>query len=122
MYKILIVDDVISNIRLVQAILEPFGYEVIEAHSGHEAIIKAKDELPNLIFMDINMPEMDGVESMNRIKEVPILINVPVIAYTANAMNGDREKLLVEGFDEYLSKPISTAGLIGTVKKHLALR
>ena len=120
MYKILVVDDVESNVRLVQAILDPFGYEVIEAYSGHEAVIKAESELPNLIFMDINMPEMDGVESMKRIKALPALIDVPIIAYTAYAMDGDREKLLFEGFDEYLSKPISSAGLIGTVKRHLA--
>lgn len=119
MDKILVVDDIMLNINLVQAIVAPLGYEVIEAYNGHEAIIKAKDELPSLIFMDINLPEMDGIESMKRIKEIPALINVPIIAYTAYAMNGDREKLLDEGFDAYLSKPISSAGLIRTVKKYL---
>ena len=119
MYKILVVDDIIFNIKLIQDAMTSLGYEVIEAYNGHEGIIKAKDELPDLIFMDIHMPKMDGIESMKRIKEVPTLINVPIIAYTAYAMRGDREKLLDEGFDAYLSKPISLAGLIETAKQHL---
>lgn len=119
MYKILVVDDSQFNVKIVQVAMDSLGYEVVEAYNGYEGIVKAKEELPNLIFMDINMPEMNGIESMKRIKEEPTLNKVPVIAYTASAMKGDKEMLLEEGFDGYLSKPISISGLIDTAKKHL---
>ena len=119
MHKILVIDDSMFNVKIVQAAMTSLGYEVVEAYNGNEGVIKAKKELPNLIFMDINMPVMDGIESMKRIKEVPALKKIPVIAYTAYAMNGDKEMLLAEGFDEYLSKPVSISGLIDTAKKLL---
>ena len=119
MYKILVIDDSKFSIKLVRDAMTSLGYEVIKAYNGHEGIIKATTELPDLIFMDIQMPEMDGISSMLRIKEVPALVNVPVIAYTAYAMKGDREQFLGDGFDGYLSKPISLESLIETVQKHL---
>ena len=119
MNKILIVDDCMYSIKIIQTTMTSLGYEVIVAYNGKEGIIKAVDELPNLVFMDISMPIMDGIESMKRIKEMHNLKNVPLIAYTAYSLKGDREKLLDEGFDEYLPKPVSVSNLINMAQKHL---
>ena len=119
MHKILVVDDNKFNIKLVREAMNSLGYAVVEAYDGAEGIEKAKHEMPDLIFMDIHMPKMDGIESMKGIKGVPALNNVPVIAYTAYAMKGDREELLSEGFDEYLSKPVSLTYLKDTAQKLL---
>ena len=119
MHKILVIDDNKFNIKLVRDAMNSLGYAVIEAYDGTAGIKKAKCEMPDLIFMDIHMPEMDGIEAMKGIKGVPALNNVPVIAYTAYAMKGDREELLSEGFDEYLSKPVSLTYLKDTAQKLL---
>lgn len=107
MHKILVVDDNKFNIKLVREAMNSLGHTVVEAYDGIEGIKKAKHEIPDLIFMDIQMPEMDGIESMKGIKGVPALNKVPIIAYTAYSMRGDKERLLSEGFDAYLSKPVS---------------
>lgn len=122
MNKILVIDNNIYNIKIVQMAMASIGCEVIDAYNGNEGIIRAKDELPDLIFMDISMPTMDGIEAMNQLKELPALKNVPIIAYTAYAMRGDRERFLDEGFDDYLSKPVCISDLIATTQKHLRLR
>ncbi len=119
MHKILVVDDNKFNIKIVRETMNSLGHAVIEAYDGAEGIEKAKYEVPDLIFMDIYMPEMDGIEAMKRIKGIPALNKVPVIAYTAYAMKGDREMLLSEGFDEYLSKPVSVEYLKDTAQKYL---
>ena len=119
MHKILVVDDNKFNIKLVREAMNSLGYAVVEAYDGAEGIEKAKHEMPDLIFMDIHMPEMDGIEAMKGIKGVPALHNVPVIAYTAYAMKGDREELLRKGFDEYLPKPVSLTYIKDTAQKLL---
>lgn len=118
MKKILIVDDNIMNIRLVEAMMEPH-YELITALDGIEGIEKAKEEIPNLILMDIQMPKMDGIKAMKEIKGTDGLKDVPIVAYTAFAMKGDMEKLLQDGFDDYLEKPISISNLVELVNKHI---
>ena len=118
MKKILIVDDNILNIRLVEAMMEP-NYELITAFNGVEGIEKAKEEIPDLILMDIQMPKMDGTTAMKEIKKTDGLEDVPIVAYTAYAMNGDMEKLLQDGFDDYLEKPISISNLVELVNKHI---
>ena len=119
MHKILVVDDNKFNIKLVREAMNSLGYAVVEAYDGAEGIEKAKYEMPDLIFMDIHMPKMDGIEAMKGIKGVPALNNIPVIAYTAYAMKGDRENLLSERFDEYLPKPVSVAYIKDTAQKLL---
>ena len=119
MHKILVVDDNMFSIKLVRDAMTSLGHEVVEAHDGIEGIEKAKYEIPALIFMDIQMPKMDGITAMKEIKRVPALNNVSIIAYTAHAMKGDREELLREGFDEYLSKPASFTYLKETAQRHL---
>ena len=118
MKKILVVDDNILNIRLVEAMMEPH-YELIAAFNGIEGIEKAKEEIPDLILMDIQMPEMDGTKAMKEIKGTDGLEDVPIVAYTAFAMKGDMEKLLQEGFDDYLEKPISISILAELVNKYI---
>ena len=119
MHKILVVDDNKFNIKLIREAMNSLGYAVVEAYDGAEGIEKAKYEMPDLIFMDIHMPKMDGIEAMKGIKGVPALNNIPVIAYTAYAMKGDRKNLLSEGFDEYLPKPVSVAYIKDTAQKLL---
>ncbi len=119
MHKILVVDDNKFNLKLVREAMNSLGHAVVEAYDGVEGIEKAKYEMPDLIFMDIHMPKMDGIEAMKGIKGVPALNNIPVIAYTAYAMKGDREDLLSEGFDEYLPKPVSVACIKDTAQKLL---
>lgn len=119
MKKILIVDDNIYNIKLVEAAMMSTEYEVVKAFNGAEGIEKAKEERPDLILMDIQMPKVNGHTAMREIKKIDILKNVPIVAYTAYAMKGDREKLLQDGFDDYLEKPISISTLIELVNKHI---
>lgn len=118
MKKILVVDDNMFNIRLVEAIMEPH-YELIIALNGIEGIEKAKEAIPDLILMDIQMPKMDGTTAMKEIKKTDGLEDVPIIAYTAFAMKGDMEKLIEDGFDDYLEKPISISILAELVNKHI---
>lgn len=119
METILVIDDSRANRMLVVGSLLSLGYNVIEADDGIEGIKKAITKRPALIFMDIQMPNMDGITAMRKIREVPELDKTPVIALTAYAMKGDREKFLAEGFDDYLPKPVAVAGLIDTVKRYL---
>ena len=119
MKKILVVDDNIFNIKLVQAAMMPSNREVLIAHDGAEGIEKAKLEMPDLILMDIQMPKVNGIDAMKEIKKTGGLEDVPIIAYTAYAMTGDREKLLQDGFDDYLEKPVAISNLVEIVNKHL---
>lgn len=119
MAKILIVDDNDKNIMLMKDILVFHKYEVIEAKDGEEGIKKAKEEKPDLILMDIQMPVMDGFAAAKILKGDPATKGIKIIGVTSYAMKGDREHVLESGFDEYLSKPIDTRALPGIVKKHL---
>lgn len=118
MKKILVVDDNMFNIRLVEAIMEPH-YELITALNGIEGIKKAKEAIPDLILMDIQMPKMDGTTAMKEIRKTDGLEDVPIIAYTAFAMKGDMEKLIEDGFDDYLAKPISVSNIAELINKYI---
>ena len=120
MKKILVVDDVMFNIKLVHEAMDSLGYQTIEAHDGKQGIEVAEKESPDLILMDIQMPKVNGIEAMKRIKEISLLSNVPIIAYTAFAMRGDKERLLSEGFDAYLAKPVTVANIVDIVNKFLS--
>lgn len=105
--KVLYVEDNPESRLLVRRILEAHGYEVLEAQDGLEAIRRAQQEQPDLILMDINIPGMDGFEVTTRLKSIPALRDVPIVALTASAvMEGDRERTLVAGCDGYLQKPV----------------
>jgi two-component system cell cycle response regulator DivK len=102
---IAVVEDNPDNRLLVQAILEDL-YEVREYETGTEALARIPDEIPDLILMDISLPEMDGTEVLARLRAMPGLEKIPAIALTAHAMAGDRERFISQGFDDYLTKPI----------------
>ena len=103
---ILYIEDNPENRLLVKRVLQAEGYTVIEADSGKAGLSKAEATRPDLILMDINLPEIDGYELTRRLKQMPHLAGVPVVAMTANVMKGDREKTLAAGCDGYIQKPI----------------
>src|SRR6185369_449182 len=117
--KILIVEDNENNSCLFRDILIFHGYEVAVAADGQEGVALARELMPDLILMDIQMPGMDGMTASGILKEDPATSGLKIIALTSFAMQGDQEKFLAAGFDGYLSKPINTRELPGLVKEWL---
>ncbi len=117
--KILVVDDNVDNLELVVKILSRKGYRIIEAVDGEEALQKAVGEEPDLILMDISLPKMDGYEVTKRLQEMDEYKDIPIIALTAHAMKGDREKALAMGCCDYISKPINIRELPNQVANNL---
>ncbi|MBU4449580.1 MAG: response regulator [Proteobacteria bacterium] len=117
--KILIVEDIPMNRRLIRDILTYQGYEVIEAENGKEAVRIAREQKPDLIIMDLQMPVMSGYDAIKILKSDPVTKDIKIIAVTSFAMSGDREKVLAAGFDNYISKPINTRELPEMVKRLL---
>jgi two-component system, cell cycle response regulator DivK len=106
MAKILVVDDDARNLRLAVTVLEQAGHEVLSAEGGVEGVEAAHVHAPDLVLMDVQMPGMDGITALRRLRAEPRTAALKVIALTALAMKGDAERLLAEGFDGYLEKPI----------------
>lgn len=104
--RILYIEDNPENRMLIRRVLEAEGYTLIEAEDGAAGLRVAAESQPDLILMDINLPELDGYEVTARLKNLPGLTQVPIIAVTANVMKGDREKTLAAGCDGYIQKPI----------------
>ncbi|MDP2277655.1 MAG: response regulator [Nitrospirota bacterium] len=117
--KVLIVDDNEMNRKLCRLLLQKNGFETIEAEDGATGIKMAKEHLPSLILMDIQMPVMDGIAAMKAIRAEPETASIPVIALTSYAMKEDKEKFLAKGFDGYISKPICKNSFIDAVLKML---
>lgn len=109
--KIAVVEDNPDNRFLVQALLED-TYEIAEFETGQEAVAGLLDANPDLVLLDISLPEMDGTEVLAWIREQGAFDGLPVIALTAHAMAGDREKFLAAGFDDYVTKPIVDESLL----------
>ncbi|MFZ3072067.1 MAG: response regulator [Thermodesulfobacteriota bacterium] len=120
--SVLVVEDNAMNKVLVKEVLNMHGYFVIEASTGREAVETALRERPDIVLMDINLPEMDGVAAMKLIKGSKTLKAMPVVALTASAMQGDREKIMAEGFDGYVPKPIEFKVLIRTLEEGLKMQ
>jgi two-component system, cell cycle response regulator DivK len=118
--KILYIEDEFHNRVLVQRVLMASGFEVVEAENGQEGIKLAQQVGPDLILMDINLPDIDGYEATTRLKQMEQLNNVPIIALTANVMKGDREKTLSAGCDGFISKPIDVDRLPEQINEFLA--
>jgi two-component system cell cycle response regulator DivK len=116
---ILYIEDNTDNRTLVRRVLQIEGYQVVEAESGFRAFEILRTEIPDLVLMDINLPDMDGYEITTRLKQMPTLARVPVIAMTANVMKGDREKTLAAGCDGYISKPIDIDTLPSQIARFL---
>jgi len=117
--KILVVEDNDRNRRLIRIVLKSKGYEVIEAVTAEEAIVQLNNEPIDLILMDIQLPKMDGLALAKEIKKNPNTKDIPIIALTAYAMKGDREKFLAAGCDGYIGKPVDTQELPNIVAKFL---
>jgi len=106
MKRVLVVDDKASSRELIRAVLESSGYEVREAGDGCEAVQIANQIKPDLILLDLQMPNLDGYGALKIIRSDPRFADLPVVALTASAMRGDREKALSAGFTGYISKPV----------------
>ncbi len=117
---ILYVEDNRENRILLRRVLTAEGYDMIEAANAKEALQIIKDTLPDLILMDVNMPETDGYTLTAQIKTMPDFAKVPIIAVTANVMHGDREKSLQAGCDGYIQKPIDIDILTKQLEKFLS--
>lgn len=118
-HRILIVEDNTTNRTLLRDILTFHGYEIAVASDGQEGVSLARELMPDLILMDIQMPGMDGLTASGILKGDPATSGLKIIALTSFAMRGDQEKFLAIGFDGYLSKPINTRELPGQVKQWL---
>lgn len=116
---ILHIEDNPENRMLVKRILLSVPYTVLEARNAREAIGHLRRRVPDLILMDINMPDVDGYTLTAKLKTVPFLRNVPIIAITANAMRGDREKTLRAGCDGYIEKPVDIETLLTQIDRFL---
>ncbi len=118
-HRILIVEDNPDNRILVTDLLESMGYTVLHAVDGEQGVQIAHSEKPDVILMDLSLPVKDGWDATREIKAVPALNAIPVIALTAHAMTGDREKALAAGCDDYVTKPIDMAALVTKIKAYL---
>jgi len=118
--KILIVEDNPQNMKLLLMTLRPHGYVLLEAEDGQEALKIAVRDKPDLIIMDIQLPKMSGLEVTRKLRQMPTFNHVPIIATTAYAMKGDKEKFIESGCDAYLSKPIDTRELPRVVEGMLS--
>jgi two-component system cell cycle response regulator DivK len=116
---VLIVEDNELNMKLFHDLLEAHGYDIICTRDGMDALRLARDKRPDLILMDIQLPEVSGLEVTKWIKEDDRLKSIPVIAVTAFAMKGDEEKIREGGCEAYIAKPISVGHFLETVKKFL---
>lgn len=117
MKTILVADDNEANRELVAVILQRQGYEVIEAGNGRDAITRAQEQSPDLVLLDIHMPEMDGYEAVQALRAAEASRHIPVVALTASAMAGDAEEALSRGFTAYLAKPYEISAVISLVKR-----
>lgn len=116
MPKILYVEDDEMNRDMLSRRLERKGYQVIMAADGQQGVTKAQDESPDLILMDLSLPVMDGLEATRQIKATPSTRAIPIIALTAHAMVGDRQKAIEGGCDDYDSKPIELPRLLAKIE------
>ncbi len=121
-HKILYVEDNMDNMILVRRALEAWGYEFIWAQNGTSGVELAESNMPDVILLDINLPDIDGYEVARRLRNSgkSTLVYVPIIAVTANALRGDAEKALAAGCDVYMSKPINIRELWARVEGFLS--
>lgn len=116
--QVLIVEDNEKSLKLFRDVLQAKGYRALEATTGGQAFELAAERGPDLVLMDVQLPDVDGVEVLKRLRGDMRTSSISVLALTAQAMRGDRDRFLAAGFDGYLSKPVDVLELIGTVRKH----
>jgi two-component system, cell cycle response regulator DivK len=115
---VLIVDDNDRNLRLARDVLRAAGFRTAGAATGTEAVAMAVELQPDVVLMDIRLPDIDGTEAARRIRADARTAAIPIVALTSLAMKGDRERFLADGFDGYLEKPISVRDLPGQIRQY----
>jgi two-component system, cell cycle response regulator DivK len=113
---VLVVEDNDKNRKLVRDVLTHKGYEVIEAETGEDGVRLAKERMPRLILMDIQLPGIDGIEALRQIRADETTRDTTIIAVTASALDRDRQKIMAAGFDGYQSKPLNVKGFMAAVE------
>jgi two-component system, cell cycle response regulator DivK len=122
MAKILVIDDDAFNLKLALTVLQRAGHEVHPANGGEAGVAAALTQMPDLVLMDIQMPDMDGISALRCLRADPRSMSLTVVALTALAMKGDAERLLAEGFDGYLVKPFRREAFLAAVDEALRCR
>ncbi|HVY91676.1 MAG TPA: response regulator [Bryobacteraceae bacterium] len=120
MKKVLVADDKAPNRELIRTVLEQAGYFVLEAADGEEALNHAREHVPDLIVLDLHMPRLDGFGALAELRRDGRFTQTPIVALTASAMQGDRDRALEAGFTAYLAKPISLVVLRREMERLLA--
>jgi two-component system, cell cycle response regulator DivK len=119
MSKILVVEDTEDNRQIVRDLLSSVGYDLVEATDGIEGVAMAEKERPDLILMDIQLPGVDGYEATRRIRAIPAIARIPIIAVTSYALSGDEAKTREAGCDAYVAKPFSPRQLLAKIREFL---
>jgi two-component system cell cycle response regulator DivK len=119
MSLILIVEDNEKNLKLVRDVLQFKGYRTIEAMTGTEGVRLAREQHPDLVLMDIQLPDIDGIEALAQIRADPAIAKTPVIAVSASVMPDEQQKIASSGFDAYITKPINVKGFVETVERFM---
>ena len=115
--RILIIEDTEDNRTILRDLFESVGYTVLEATNGEEGIASAERERPDIILMDIQLPVLDGYEATRRIKAIPALSEIPIIAVTSHALSDDERKARAAGCDDYVAKPFSPRAMLAKVQQ-----
>jgi two-component system, cell cycle response regulator DivK len=117
MSVILIVEDNEKNMKLVRDVLQFKGYETIEAVTGGDGVRLARERKPDVILMDIQLPDIDGITALGQIREHADMQRIPIIAVSASVMPDDQQRIVASGFDAYVTKPINVKDFLGVVEK-----
>jgi two-component system, cell cycle response regulator DivK len=117
MSLILIVEDNEKNLKLVRDVLQFKGYRTVEAVTGTEGVRLAREEKPDLVLMDIQLPDIDGITALGRLRADPLTRKMPVVAVSASVMPDDQQRIVASGFDAYVTKPINVKSFLETVEK-----
>lgn len=120
MSRILVVEDNQDNMTLIVDVLSSLDHDVLQAADGQEGLDMAQAEKPDLILMDLSLPRVDGWTATRQLKADPELKTIPIIALTAHAMIGDRERAIEAGCDDYITKPVSLPDLLSKLQKYLS--
>jgi CheY-like chemotaxis protein len=120
MARVLVVEDQAENLELMVYLLQAFGHQTLTAGNGAEGVAAVTKDRPDLVVMDLQMPVMDGYEAAKLLKADPAVSAIPLVAVTAYAMVGDRERIMACGFDGYMTKPIDPQTFVRDLERHLA--
>lgn len=119
--KILIVDDEVDVVEVIEMLLKNQGYEVISAHNGFEALERIEKEIPDLVILDIMMPQMDGLEACGKMRKNKKMDNVPIVMFSAKLSAVDKKEAFEAGADGFITKPFNARGFIAGIKTYLEL-